>query len=490
MKTTTFSSTTCKATLVVLEVMQVVTYDLSKKNKWYFGRRTPENEPDIKSYSQIVSRHHGEFMCIDNEWFYVDKGGLNGTYLNGHKIKHSDGFSKPILLNNRDILRIDSNNLQGYDNRGVLLLFLTEGVNEKWESKKLSGQLFIGRDKEVADIVLNYSYVSGIHASITYNSGNYYISDCNSLAGTWLNGKKLTEKKVLKEKDNISICNSNFIFTGDSLIYNIGREMLNTKNVLIKADINSKKVDNNSGSGKKELIRDVHLEVKEGSLVALLGSSGAGKTTVMNCLNGMDINGVDGRVFLKDEDLYENFERLKFIIGSVPQKEVFHPMLTVEEELKEAAIMRLPRDTTPSEINNHVNETIRKLGLESVRKSKIQKCSGGEQRRVNIGIELVADRKILCLDEPDAGLDPGTKKELFTILQQLAHNENKSILVIIHDVSDIELFDQIIMMAKVNNVGRLAFSGSPKGAKDYFGTDLKEAYTKLSIEPEKYVKGL
>ena len=91
------------------------------------------------------------------------------------------------------------------------------------------------------------------------------------------------------------------------------------------------------------------------------------------------------------------------------------------------------------------------------------------------------------MDEPDAGLDPGTKKELFTILQRLAHEEGKSILVIIHDVSEIQMFDQVIIMAKYKDVGRLAFSGTPKQAEQHFGCPFKEIYDILK-EPGKYVK--
>ena len=249
-------------------------------------------------------------------------------------------------------------------------------------------------------------------------------------------------------------------------------------------------VPNNSGIGEKELIRDVKVEVKEASLVALLGGSGAGKSTVMNCLNGMETKGVTGTIEYQGVDLLKNFERMKYLIGSVPQEQVFHPSLTVESELKHAAKRRLPGDTKRKEINAHVDLAIEQLKLTNIRKNKICKCSGGEQKRVNIGIELVADRQLLCLDEPDAGLDPGTKKELFTILRNLAHEEDKSILVIIHDVSDIDLFDQIIMMTKVDNVGRLAFSGTPDEARKYFGVDIKEAYGLLAECPEKYVEGV
>ena len=99
---------------------------------------------------------------------------------------------------------------------------------------------------------------------------------------------------------------------------------------------------------------NIQVEIKEGSLVALLGGSGAGKTTLMQCLNGTGQQGVVGNVSFYGENLYENFERLKYLIGNVSQKNVVHPMLTVKEELKEAAELRLPRDTKKAEIQQNI----------------------------------------------------------------------------------------------------------------------------------------
>lgn len=502
MKTIALTSEPGNAVLVVLEEGTIQSYSLEEKQQWSMGRKAPGNSPDIVLLSAIAGRKHGNFLCMDGNWFFVDGGSINGTYYNGQKVERStDDSVRPVPLRNGDVLRIDSSDLSQPDKRGVWMLFTTDPIGKQWINYPLDkhSDTYIGRDEECCQIVWEQPYISRKHAKITYMNGSYYISDCKSLAGTWVNGQRIEGSRILLEKDKISICDCHFLFTGNSIIYNKREDAIITRRdykenvqqapVVLQADITTKKVPDNSGHGMKELIRDVHLEVREGSLVALLGSSGAGKTTVMNCLNGMDTKGMEGKVSFYGEDLTENFNRLKFLIGSVPQEEVFHPMLTVEEELKEAAIIRLPADTKRKEIKMHVNNTIQQLGLDAVRKSKIHKCSGGEKKRVNIAIELVADRKLLCLDEPDAGLDPGMKKELFTILSRLAHEEGKSILVIIHDVSDIEMFDQIIMMAKVDNVGRLSFSGTPQECKEYFGTDIKEAYSLLSKNPEKYVKG-
>ncbi len=499
METMPYVASVSGAKLIVMENDEIRCISLDARNEWKIGRVCPGNSPDIRLSSQIAGRKQGEFLRADNTWYFVDGKSLNGTFYNERKILHGpDGSVMPVPLKNGDMLRVDANNLNMPDMRGVWMMFTTDQVSDIWESKVLNTDrdTYIGRYEDQNDIVIPVPYVSGNHTRISFYQGRFYVSDCNSLSGTWVNGNRVIGTVMLKEKDKISICDSHFIFTGNKLIYSVsaikmeGNQMMSSgnKRLVLQADIKSRKVPNNNGQGKKELIRDVKLEVKEGTLVALLGSSGAGKSTVMNCLNGMDSSGTEGTVLFNGEDLFANFERLKYLIGSVPQKPVLHTMLTVQEELMEAARIRLPKDVKTKEIKQYVDNAIKQLNLDAKRKTRIQKCSGGEQQRVNIGIELVANRTLLCLDEPDAGLDPGMKNELFTILRNLAHNENKSILVIIHDVSDIDLFDQVVMMTKYQDVGRLAFSGTPAEAREYFGTDLKHAYSLLSEQPEKYIK--
>ena len=262
----------------------------------------------------------------------------------------------------------------------------------------------------------------------------------------------------------------------------------NGKNTVLVADIKTKKVKNNAGVGMKELIRDIHMEIQEGTLVALLGTAGAGKSTVMNCLNGMDLQGVEGRVLYRGVDLMRNFEEMKYLIGSVPQKKIFHAAFTPEEEFTQAAMLRLPADTTEAEIKRRVDRTLEMLSMTGVRKNRNSKLSGGEQTRVNVGIELVADRDLLCLDEPDQGLSPNYKHELFEIMRNLAHTYGKTVLSIIHDVSEIDMFDQVVMLAKVDGVGRLAFSGTPAQAREYFGVDIRDAYALLERDPKRFVK--
>lgn len=526
METTPYLTFRSSANLIILEDGAVRSIPLEMKNSWVIGRRNPEINQSIVLESKIVSRQHGCIRNIDGEWYYIELGSLNGTYYNGEKIRvESKGESDAIKLKNGDVLRIDSENLENPEERGIWMMFSTECIGNQWKTVSLrKKETRFGRDEEKCDVKIPLPYISGCHMMIVRKNDNFYIMDCDSMAGTWLNNNPVHGETLLHEKDMIAICDCVMVFTSNKIIYNIPsrlgkynkldiavpsksslkKEMplievidaqedkeeelcSNKKHIVLKADIKSRKVPNNTGHGEKELIKDVKVEVQEGTLVALLGGAGAGKSTVMNCMNGMDTSGVSGTIEYNGVDLLKNFDRMKYLIGSVPQMETFHESLTVEQELTHAAKHRLPGDTKKAEIKERVDYTLKQLGIESIRNNRISKCSGGERRRVNIGIELVADRQLLCLDEPDAGLDPGNKRKLFETLQSLAHDEGKSILTIIHDVSDIDLFDKIIIMNKVDNVGRLAFSGTPAQARDYFGVEIKDVYQLMAKNPEKYI---
>lgn len=505
METVRFLARPSGAKLVILENNSIRVCALDVRPEWLVGRVDPscsDAGPDIPFSSMIVSRKHGWLRNVDGQWYFTDNPqNLNGTFHNGRKIpRPAGGENSSVPLCNGDVLRVDNDDLRQANKDGVLMLFTTSAAEGTWSTYTLSPNkaMLIGRDQN-CDITEPLPYLSSKHAEIKYTNGQYWLSDCGSKAGTYLNGNKIQGSAALREKDCISLCDCNYFFLGDRLLYlkrdreherSVLRELRpEDRPVVLKADIQTKQVKNHSGHGMKELIRDIHLQIREGTLVALLGTAGAGKSTVMNCLNGMDLEGVQGSVIYRDVDLMKDFDQMKHLIGSVPQQKIFRDANTPEEEFFQAARLRLPADMTKKEILERVDKTLEMLSMTGVRKNRNSKLSGGEQTRVNVGIELVADRDLLCLDEPDQGLSPNYKHELFEIMRDLAHLHGKSVLSIIHDVSEIDLFDQIIMLAKVDGVGRLAFSGSPEDARAHFGVDdISKAYALLEREPEKYVR--
>lgn len=182
----------------------------------------------------------------------------------------------------------------------------------------------------------------------------------------------------------------------------------NLRPVVLSANIQSKVVVDNKSApplkkGLKELLKDIRLEIKEGTIVAVLGTAGAGKSTLMGCLSGLDQSGVTGTVIYRGVDLVRNLNQIKYLIANVPQEKVIRPELTPEETFWESAELRMSSETTKEQIRQRVEDTLKLLSMDKARNTRNSKLSGGEQTRVNVGIDLVADRDIYFLDEPEQG---------------------------------------------------------------------------------------
>ena len=504
METQKYIEQTSGASLIVLEDDQIRVLSLDTRPDWAIGRYDPEmpNTPDVLFTSRIVSREHGWIRNIDDQWFFVDNPkNLNGTFHNGVKVpRPKTGTKTPIMLENGDVLRIDNEDLNHVSAQSVLMLFTTATIKGTWTTYPLrKTTTIIGRD-DSCDLVEPLPYVSSKHAKITYVNGNYYLSDCNSSAGTFLNGQEVKSSTLLREKDHIAICDCSYFFLGDKLLYakrNRKKEQAELRMtrpcdrpVVLSANIQSKKVKVGALiKHDKELLRDIQLDIKEGTLVAVLGTAGAGKSTLMGCLSGLDQKGVTGSVIYRGVDLVKNLNQIKYLIGNVPQEKVIRPELTPEQTFQESAQLRLSAETTREQIRQRVEDTLKLLSMTKVRDTLNSRLSGGEQTRVNVGIDLVADRDIYFLDEPEQGLSPNLRDELYVFLRDLAHTHGKTIVAIIHDVSCIDMFDQVIFLVKANGTGRLAFSGSPSDCTQHFKeSSFAKIYALLEANPEKYVR--
>lgn len=488
------------ACLVIFDDRGFQTCYLNSFSTWMVGRYSQEaNQQHISLHSSIVSREHGMLQKSGHDWYFLDNPrNTNGTYLNGRKIPRPQNSAQmvPVRLADGDVLSINNSASRDSNPHAVLMVFSSTNIRDAFEEYDLTSKsvVTIGRAPN-NDVVVSIPYISGKHAMIRRNGNRFLLSDRQSKSGTYVNHQRITGEVELREKDSFLLCDQKFVLSCNKLYYlngkSMNRQLLqaapSTRPIALRADIETKQVKNVNGGGTKELIRDIHLTIREGTLVAMLGTAGAGKSTVMNCLNGMDLAGVRGSVIYRNVNLLEHFDQMKELIGSVPQQKVFHKTFTPEQEFRFAAIKRLPGDTSHAEIEKRVDDTLKMLSIQGVRTNRNSKLSGGEQTRVNIGIELVADRDFLCLDEPDQGLSPNYKHELFEILKRLARENGKCVLCIIHDVSEIDMFDQVIILAKKDGVGRLAFSGSPAEARQKFNADIRDVYSLLDKHPERYI---
>jgi ABC-type multidrug transport system ATPase subunit len=151
-------------------------------------------------------------------------------------------------------------------------------------------------------------------------------------------------------------------------------------------------------------------------------------------------------------------------IGYVPQKDIIHMELTAYEALDFAAQLRMPRDTTSKERHQRVMEVLDDLDLAHRKDVKVSGLSGGQQKRVSIGVELLTSPGLFFLDEPTSGLDPGTETSLMQLMRRLA-DQGRTIVLVTHATKNVMLADKVLFMARG---GYLAWFGPPDEALRYF----------------------
>ena len=237
------------------------------------------------------------------------------------------------------------------------------------------------------------------------------------------------------------------------------------------------------GRKKKKILNDVSCEIRGNEFVAIIGGSGAGKTTLMNAISGFEPE-FEGKVFCNGTDLVENFQALKNVIGFVPQQDIIYENLTLRKMLYYSAKIRMPGDTSPAEIRKRIDQVLDMVDLKGHQGTYIRKLSGGQKKRASIAVELLADPKLFFLDEPTSGLDPGTEKNLMMSLKSLAREQNKTIIMVTHTTANLHLCDKILFMGPG---GRLCFCGNVEEAKNFYKTDdLVNIYNMIAAAPKEW----
>ena len=227
----------------------------------------------------------------------------------------------------------------------------------------------------------------------------------------------------------------------------------------------------------KYLLRDIHMYIQPGHMVLLLGGSGAGKTTYINAVNGYEK--AKAEVVLNGRNMYKNYKEMQYDIGFVPQLDLMRGSDSVFRTLMDAASLRLPSGFTKAERQARVEEVMGIFGLTPVKDNLVVKLSGGQRKRLSIAMEFISNPALFILDEPDSGLDGVMARELFQQLRVIA-DQGKIIIVITHTPDRvIDLFDDVIVLAKdANRTGRLAFFGPIEEARTFFGKEKMEEIVK------------
>ena len=303
------------------------------------------------------------------------------------------------------------------------------------------------------DVVLDAPGVSRYHATLTYDGdGRPELADLGSTNGTFVNGELLSGPRRLAPEDVVSL--GGFLLCVDGR--SIKRHDLSASHLIARQI--SKEI------AGKTILDDISLALDPCEFVGLMGPSGCGKSTLMDALNGLR-PATTGSVHINDLDLYRNFDALRRSIGYVPQRDVLHDALTVERTLYYTARLRLPRATPAATTRQIIDEVIETVGLSEQRQTLFRQLSGGQQKRLSLGLELITKPSFIFLDEPTSPLDPETTENMMVLFRRLA-DEGRIVVMVTHKFEKFEAMHQIAMLTRG---GRLAFFGPPREALSYFG---------------------
>lgn len=327
----------------------------------------------------------------------------------------------------------------------------------------------IGRAAE-NDIVVSDVLASRQHAALVQTPLGTEIRD-NSINGTFVNGTRVGSA-ILSDDDVVTIGNVDLVFRDGTLTTRSEAETrtggLEVRNVRYVVD------------NGKQLLDDISLIARPGTLTAVIGGSGAGKSTLARLIAGYTTPS-SGSVTFEGHDIHAEYASLRSRIGMVPQDDVVHRQLTINEALGYAAELRLPPDTSKSDRAKVVAQVLEELDLTKHADTRVDKLSGGQRKRASVALELLTGPSLLILDEPTSGLDPALDHQVMMMLRQLA-DAGRVVIVVTHMLSYLDTCDQLLLVAPG---GKTAYCGPPEGIGAAMGTtNWAKIFTKVGADPE------
>ncbi len=407
--------------------------------------RAEDNEIVIDS--RIVSRQHAYLDRVQDGYALtvIPEAG-NPVLFDGRPLTASR------TLQHGDILRI------GSLDPGMMVTMTyvdpshaveTQATPIKFDEKIM---ILIGRDAS-NDVVLDSPRISRYHAQIERVGQRHRLTDLRSTNGTYVNDERVEEDVWLQTSDVIRIGSFRLVVGEDEIgqydeSHGLRVDALDL-NKWVRKDLN--------------ILQDISLTFKPREFIAVVGQSGGGKSTLIDAIAGYR-PATDGVVLVNGTNIYSNFDVVQNEIGYVPQRDIIHFELSVYEALNYAARLRMPGDTSKDERHQRIMQVLEDLDLTERKDLPINRLSGGQIKRVSIGVELLTKPGLFFLDEPTSGLDPGTETSFMHLMRRLA-DQGRTIILVTHATKNVMLADKVVFLARG---GYVAWFGPPEEALAYF----------------------
>jgi len=220
--------------------------------------------------------------------------------------------------------------------------------------------------------------------------------------------------------------------------------------------------------GQLKAVDDLSFEVRHGELFAFLGVNGAGKSTTISMICGQ-LKKDSGKITINGQDTDTDMDSLKSSIGVVYQNSALDMSLSVKDNLESRAAMY---GIHGEEFKNRLDELATLLNFKDLYKRTLGKLSGGQKRRIDIARALIHKPSILILDEPTTGLDPQTRKLMWSVIEKLRREEGMTVLLTTHYMEEAADADYVVII----DSGKLAACGTPIELKNQYTGDFIMLY--------------
>jgi len=409
-----------------------------------------QEDNDIVLTNRFVSRSHARLEKRGQDYYLIPSPTTSNTLiLNGQPVM------EPVTLHHGDKIRIG-----GYAPGEIVTLSYLSPEEEaaiaaqqaiKFTENRI---MRIGRHPD-NDIVLPAPTVSLYHAEVEKIGQRYRLRDLRSSNGVFVNGVGVSGDVWVLPGDAIQIGSYRFIVDKDEF----------SKSDQSEGGVRVDILGLNKWVNKKlNILQDISLVFQPKEFIVVVGQSGGGKSTLVDAIAGYR-PATQGNVIVNGAiDVYKEFDAIRSNIGYVPQKDIIHMELTIFQALDYAAKLRMPADTTNEERITRIEEVMEDLDLAHRKDTQISQLSGGQQKRVSIGVELLNKPGFFFLDEPTSGLDPGMETELMHLMRRLA-DQGRTIVMITHATKNVMLADKVVFLARG---GFLTWFGPPEEALTYF----------------------
>ena len=425
----------------------------AEEREWIVGRG---DATDLRIDLPMISGQHLAVRSHGTETWIRDLGSSNGTWVGADRSRRVG--KDWVTVDGAAVLHLGSYRLPVTFLRERLGLGGRPSAYRPAAAAPRGERIVIGRDP-ACDVTIDAPQVSREHVELIRQGSGWLVRDLGSSNGTWIGGRRVGT--VLVERPTAIHLGSYVVHvdvgghTGDVRVEPLAGQ--------IRVDVHEVGVSvPDRASGRPLALLDgISMSVYPSEIVAIMGPSGAGKTTLLQCLTGERVPS-HGSVRLAGIDVHRDFEQLRGLIGYVPQDDIVHADLTVYEALYYAARLRLPRDTTRAEIERRIDQVLDELGLGHRKHTRVgsveeKTLSGGERKRVNLGMELIADPLIVLADEATSGLSSEDSREVLAALRRVA-DKGRPVIMTIHQPSG-SLYRSIDHALVLARGGHVAFFG-------------------------------